>query len=421
MSKKERRLSDEVTARMISAAIDRSERKPGQAFAANPSILVLAGVGISVSISFSVLLPVAPVLLERIGPHGAAGAATAALFAGAVVGELSTPWLMSRWSAARLLIAGQLLTAVPSLVYVFPRATAWQMLAAAGVRGLGMGVAIVVAVTLVAEFAAPKRRGRAIGYFGLALTGPSIALPPIGISLLAAGHADVAAAIAFFGGLAGALLALRLRSRRVPTPNVADNLFVTLSRSDLLLLFGGFVLVSSSFGGIVTYAPVALPPEGLGSSAVFLLVSGTTRAASRWLSGVLGDHHPARPILIGGIGLTGIGVIALALHGGPPMILLAATAFGTGFGAVQTGAYLAMMERGSKSNWSAISALWNCGIDLGAAFGGVLFGVSAALYGYGNAVWILPAVLLISLPLVWLPAKSGSVSVESESTAPRLT
>jgi MFS family permease len=408
-------------ARMISAAIGRSERKPGPAAAANPSILVLAGIGISVSISFSVLLPVAPVLSERIGPHGAAGAATAALFAGAVVGELSTPWLMSRWSASRLLIAGQLLTAVPSLVYLFPQATAWQLLAGAGVRGLGMGVAIVVAVTLVGEFAAPKRRGRAIGYFGLALTGPGIALPPIGISLLAAGHADVAAAIAFFGGLAGALLALRLRSRWVPTPDAAKNLFVTLSRPDLLLLFGGFVLVSSSFGGIVTYAPVALPPEGLGSSAVFLLVSGTARAASRWLSGVIGDHHPARLILIGGIGLTGIGVIALALHRGPPVVLIAATAFGTGFGAVQTGAYLAMMERGSKSNWNAISALWNCGIDLGAACGGVLFGVSAALYGYANAVWILPAVLLISLPLVWVPAKSGSVSVESESTAPRLT
>src|SRR3979409_1533073 len=168
---------------MISAAIARSERKPRQAVGADPSILVLASVGISVSISFSVLLPVVPVLLERIGPHGAAGAATAALFAGSVVGELSTPWLMSRWSASRLLVAGQLLNAVPSLVYVFPRTSAWQLLGAAGLRGLGMGVAIVVAVTLVAEFAAPKRRGRAIGYFGLALTGPGIALPPIGVTL----------------------------------------------------------------------------------------------------------------------------------------------------------------------------------------------------------------------------------------------
>src|ERR1700682_4921553 len=217
-----------------------TEPQPNGTSGAKLSMLVLAGVGISVSISFSVLLPVAPVLLERIGPHGAAGAATAALFAGAVVGEISTPWLMFRWGASRLMVAGQLLTAVPSLVYVFPRANAWQMLAAAGLRGIGMGVALVVAVTLVAEFAAPKRRGRAIGYFGLALTAPGIAFPPIGVSLLAAGHADVAAAIAFLGGLAGALLALRLRNRPVPAVRVATNLLLTLSRSHLILLFGGF-------------------------------------------------------------------------------------------------------------------------------------------------------------------------------------
>jgi predicted MFS family arabinose efflux permease len=114
-------------------------------------------------------------------------------------------------------------------------------------------------------------------------------------------------------------------------------------------------------------------------------------------------------------------MIALAFHGGAPVILLAAIAFGIGFGAVQTGAYLAMMERGSNSSWSAISALWNCGIDLGAALGGALFGVSAALYGYANAVWIMPVVVLMSLPLIWLRAKSGSGSAEQELAAPRLT
>jgi MFS family permease len=393
---------------------------PTQAAGPDRSSAVLAGVGVSVSVSFSVLLPVAPVLLERIGPHGAAGAATAAIFAGAVAGELLTPWLMSKWGASALLIAGELMTAVPSLVYVFPRSSAWQMLAATGVRGLGMGVALVVAVTLVAELAAPNRRGRAIGYFGLALTGPGIVLPPIGVSLLAAGHVEVAASIAFVSGLAGALLALRLRNPPVPTARVATNLLLTLSRSHLLLLFGGFVLVSSTFGAVVTYAPVALPPEGLGSAAAFLLVSGATRAISRWLSGVLGDHYPPRLILLGGIGMSGIGVIALALHGGSLMVLIAATTFGTGFGAVQTGAYLAMMERGSSSSWTAISALWNSGIDSGSALGGALFGVSASLYGYGTAVWIMPAVLVLSLPLVGWPGRSRVVSVDPEA-APTLT
>ena len=167
---------------MISPAIPDSESMPVRASGANRSIHVLAGVALSVSISFSVLLPVAPVLLERSGPPGVAGAATAALFAGAVVGELLTPWLMSWAIAPYLIVAGQLLTAVSSLVYLFPQATASQMLAATGLRGFGMGVSIVVAFALVGQLAAPMRRGRAIGYLGLAISAPGIAFPPIGIS-----------------------------------------------------------------------------------------------------------------------------------------------------------------------------------------------------------------------------------------------
>ena len=67
---------------------------------------MLAGIATSIAITFNMLLPVVPVLVERRGPHGAAGAATAALFMGAVAGELLTPWLMSRWSSSRLLVAG---------------------------------------------------------------------------------------------------------------------------------------------------------------------------------------------------------------------------------------------------------------------------------------------------------------------------
>ena len=52
-------------------------------------------------------------MAEREGPHGIAGAATFALFVGAVAGELSTPWLMSRLRSKNLLVAGQLVTAVP--------------------------------------------------------------------------------------------------------------------------------------------------------------------------------------------------------------------------------------------------------------------------------------------------------------------
>ena len=91
-----------------------------------------------IAISFQILLPVVPVMAERQGPHGIAGAATAALFVGAVIGELSTPWLLTRFRSNRLLVAAQLLTALPSLVFVLQHPPTWAMLAAAFGRGLAM-------------------------------------------------------------------------------------------------------------------------------------------------------------------------------------------------------------------------------------------------------------------------------------------
>jgi len=369
-----------------------------------PPQLVLAGIATSIAITFNMLLPVVPVLVERRGPHGAAGAATAALFIGAVAGELLTPWLMSRWSSWGLLVAGQLMTAVPSLVYVMPRPDATLMLAAAAARGLGMGVAIVVAVALVAELTPPDRRGRAIGYFGLALSAPGIVLPSVAVSLLEASRVDIDALVAFTVGLGGALLAFMLP--RTSTSGVSSSLLHALRQPGLLLIFAGFVMVSSSFGAVITFAPVALPTAGAGSAAVFLFVAGSARAATRWLAGVLGDRRPGRLVLAGGVGLTLAGLVALGVRSNPAVVLVAGLAFGGGYGAVQTAAYLAMTARGTSDHRNTISALWNSGIDLGASLGGSLLGLTAARFGYSTAIWVIPVVVLLALPVLLAPARA---------------
>jgi predicted MFS family arabinose efflux permease len=376
---------------------------------------VLAGVATSIAVSFNVLLPVVPVLMERSGPHGAAGAATAALFVGAVAGEVLTPWLMSRWSSARLLVAGQLMTAVPSLVYVLPHPQPWLMLASASARGLGMGVAIVVAVALVAELAAPDRRGRSMGFFGFALSAPGIVLPSVGVTLLDAGRVDLDAAIAFVVGLAGASLVFMLPRRQAPPPGASANLFTAFRVPGLLLLFVGFVLVSCSFGAVITFAPVALPVSGLGSAAAFLFVAGIARATTRGLAGVLGDRRPVWVVLVGS---TFAGLVALASSANPVVVIFAALAFGGGYGAVQTAAYLAMSARASSAHRNNISALWNSGIDLGASLGGSLLGLAAARYGYGAAIWAIPVVVLIALPLVLVPARERPDTEGDASTRP---
>ena len=366
--------------------------------------MLLAALAVCIAVSFQILLPVVPVMAERQGPHGIAGAATAALFVGAVTGELSTPWLLSRFRSSRLLITAQLLTALPSLVFVLQAPPTWAMLAGAYGRGLAMGVAIVVSVTLLAELTPAHRRGRSIGYYGFALSAPGVFVPSAGVFLLANGRSDIDGVIAFAVGVAGAFIATR-----IPEPSHSAqppaNMLATLRRPGMFAVLAGFVLVSCTFGGVFTYAPVALPLQGLGSAATFLLAAGSTRALSRWVAGYIGDRVPARAILLGALPIAVGALIMLALTSAAVWVITAGLLYGIGFGALHTASYLAMNERGTSADSGAISALWNSAVDMGGSLGGTTIGVVAAQYGYGAAAWALPAVALLALPLFLLPAR----------------
>lgn len=367
--------------------------------------MLLAGLAVCISISFQILLPVVPVMAERQGPHGIAGAATAALFVGAVTGELSTPWLLTRFRSRRLLIAAQLLTALPSLVFAVQSPPTWAMLAGAYGRGLAMGIAIVVSVTVLSDLTPPHRRGTSIGYYGFALSAPGVFVPSAGVLLLANGRSDIDGLIAFAVGVVGAAIALRIPERPAHAAQQPANMLATLRRPGMLAVFVGFVLVSCSFGGIFTYAPIALPLKGLGSAATFLLAVGSTRALSRWLAGYIGDRVPARLLLLAALPIALGSLVVLALTSLAIWVVIAGVLYGVGFGAVHTASYLAMNERGTSSDSGAISALWNSAVDMGGSLGGTTIGVVAANYGYGAAAWALPAVAALALPLFLLPAR----------------
>src|SRR5258708_6721794 len=265
-------------------------------------------------------------------------------------------------------------------------------------------MAVVVSGVLGVEVAATERRGRSNGYFGLALSAPGIVVPSIGVWLLEAGHVEVDALVAFGIGLVGALLVVSLPRAAAPTPGASTNLLSAFRRPGLLLIFAGFVMVSSSFGAVITFAPFALPAPGIGSVAAVLFVAGAARAASRWGAGVLGDIRQGRVVLAASIGVTFVGLVALASHANPVVVIFAGVAFGGGYGAVQTAAYLAMTARPSAHR-NNVSALWNSGIDLGSSLGGTLLGLAAARFGYATAIWAIPAVVAIALPLFLVPVK----------------
>jgi predicted MFS family arabinose efflux permease len=242
------------------------------------------------------------------------------------------------------------------------------------------------------------------------LSGPGIFIPSVAVLLLANGRADIDGVIACVSALLGALIALRISDRPAHLARESTNILAAIRRPGILIAMVAFVLACCSFGGVLTYAPVALPLDGVGSAAAFLLVMGATRATSRWVAGVLGDRWPARSVLVASVVLALLGLVMLAMHGSPLTVLFAAATYGAGFGGIHTTAYLVMGDRGTRSDAGAISALWNSGIDMGGSLGGSLIGIAAATYGYGAAAWVLPIVMAASLPLFLWRTKPVTVA-----------
>lgn len=365
-----------------------------QQASSNAPILVVSALA---TLSFQLLLPVFPIVAEQHGVHGSAGAVTTAIFLGMIGGEVLTPWLISRLSAPMTLALAELVVSASAGVFLVSDVTVLELLPSALIRGIGIGIVLVVSAAMVTRLASTNRRGLAIGNFGLITGMPSIVCPSIALWLLAAGHLTWVVVIAVTAPLGGVVLALRLRAREATDRLSRTNPFVLLRRPPLLAVFSSFALVSCAIGGVFTYIPITLTESGVGSAATFFLISGACRALGRWVSGPLSDSYSAKAVMASGIALSagGLGVLAFSLQS--EVVICGAIVFGIGSGATQTGAFLALIERTSTSEWDMVSAIWNGAIDLGSTMGSGITGLTAASYGYSAAMVVVPAIMSTAL------------------------
>ncbi|QZY29100.1 MFS transporter [Nocardioides coralli] len=372
-------------------------------------LVVMTFLGFS---GYAVLLPVAPLWAVRGGADAAgAGLVNGVLLLATVLTQLLVPRALLRFGWSRVLVVGMVLLGVPAAAYAASDALV-PVLALSAVRGMGFGILTVTGSAAVAALVDPRRRGEAIGAYGLAVAFPNLVLLPagpwlalnVGFPLVFAISALPLLAVPAAIRLSGALGVSAPDLVTPATPgadDAADPVWAArrrLARPTLLLLS-----VTLAGGAAITFAP-QLVSDGLVASAG-LLVMGLVAALGRWRVGRLADRHGAERFLAPLTATTAVGSALLAWSLAGPggattaLFLVAMLVLGLAYGTLQNLTLVVAFSSVSRRHHNLASAVWNVGFDAGTAAGSVLVGLLAVRASFEQAFWVVAAVSVVALPL----------------------
>ncbi|NEK56987.1 MFS transporter [Geodermatophilus sabuli] len=335
----------------------------------------------------------------------AAGLVIAVLLGCTVLTQAVVPVLVARLGPPRLFALGLVALGLPALGYLVSDAL-WWLMAVSALRGAGFAVVTVVGATVTAGIAPPGRHGEAVGIYSLSSSLPNLLAVPAGVALTLAGHFEWVAVLAAAPVLAVPLV--RALGRGHPAPGRSSAPAPGAPRRALLAAAGPAVVLlvaALACSGLVTFLPIGRPDGVL--ATVSLLFFGGTAALTRWRAGALADRTGSRLLLPAALCLCAAGLVlvagGLAAGRGPgrdAVVLLGATVFGVGWGAVQNLTLVAAFGRVGPDRAATASAVWNAAFDTGLAVGALVVGAVAGTALGLPWTYVLCALLVAgSLPL----------------------
>jgi YNFM family putative membrane transporter len=324
--------------------------------------------------------------------------ALAILLAGALSGSLARKTLMfaSLGLAALLEIA----------VAVAP---SWPLvLVLRALEGLALGGAPAVAMAYLAEEIAPDGLGAAMGlYIGGNAAGGMAGRVVTGF---VAEHSDWRVALAVIGGL-GLLAALGFLALLPASRNFAPARFTGLdphvaawrrhlADRGLRALFAVAFVAMGGFVTVYNYVGFRLmaPPFELGRAAVgTIFVVYVAGIVASPVAGGLADRFGRGPVLIGGVGLTALG-LAVTLAGTVAPIVVGIALLTAGFFAAHTvaGGWVGARAKGDKAH---ASSLYLLAYYFGSSVLGSLGGLAWADFGWAGVVVYVAALLVVEAAL----------------------
>lgn len=378
-------------------------------------VWVLVVAAFAVAIGYGLVAPVLPQYAQSFDVSVTAASVVVSAFAFfrlvfAPAGGFLVDRLGERW----VYMTGLLIVVVSTLATGLAQGY-WQLLVFRGLGGLGSTMFTISAMALLTRLSPPGARGRIAGLYATAFLIGNIGGPVIGGLL-----AQFGMRIPFFV-YAGTLLvatgvvAVFLRGGRRRAPGDQGEEQPPLLVGEALrhsgyraALVSSFVNGWSSFGVRVAIVPLFAAANfdagaGVAGTALasFAVGTATVVSAAGWLS----DRYGRRPMVIGGLVVSGVSTIALGWCDTIPLLVAASVVAGMGAGVLNPAQQAAVADViGADRAGGKVLATFQMASDSGAILGPVVVGVVVDRLGYTTG-FVVSGVLLLVAVVPWVFAR----------------
>ncbi|MBY8856667.1 MFS transporter [Nocardia sp. CA2R105] len=384
------------------------------------NFLLLLAATLGTFANYAPMLSVVPLWCAEGGAaYGGVGATTGVTMAATVAIQLCMKWLLRRFTLRSILITGALVLGAPTFGYLLSSGLAW-VLTVSALRGVGFGMVAVAGSALVAELVPAQQRGRAVGWYGIAVGLPQMVFLPLGVwgaqrlgfvaVFVVAGVLSLAA-VPLTAAISGHQGEPAQRGRPgAPTGTAADgpDLSSTSPTGGYRPLAAPWLLLittAGALGGVTSFLPLALRSPTGASTALFTLTA--TVIVGRWLAGVRSDRKGAGGLLMPGVTSCAAGMATMAWAAGTnsgttALAAAAAAVYGLGFGAVQNDTLVLMFHRAGPTGHGVASTVWNMAYDGGTGIGSLAVGLLSQATALSTALLATALPILAALPWAWL-------------------
>ena len=332
--------------------------------------------------------------------------------------------LVDRFGGVRLFTIGALAyllaTGILLLPIVEPGGPALPFVLARVLQGVGIGMALPSALSLVPRLLPPDRQNSGLAYVGAAQNLTLVVLPPLSIAILDASSIHGVALMAAGFVATGLLLAARLPVRPVirdAAAAVASRRFGVTFRRAWAMPLVIVVLYVAHWGAVTAYLPVRASNAGA-DIGLYFAADGLAIFLMRLPTGWLTNRISSRTLVAVGASATAVAITILLLPLTTPLLIASGLIGGAGGAIVLTPILVELSRRSTDADRGSAFALFSGGLAAAMTLGSIGGAPIVAVFGLSAALAVGVALIVVSIALTLRDPSLRSSGARPEAGMP---